>query len=536
MTETNREFPEGIADPGIETVLECRIETASTYQLGQPMTIEGTLHNSSSSAVWVLSWNTFLDPEWQDCVSVTHDGSPVPYVGVAVFRLAPGRDSYLRIPAGESVSRQIDLSQKYAITEPGDYEVSFDLPILAAMDEGDPEPPADDRALQLTFVKSAKASFRVGGVASTPSSIKAESLSSSTVSFATVSSSTVSFANSLPDKPLDPIFDGFNPKQEALVHRAHWTAYRNIYEGLERLHRLHIDDNESYNLYFDHRMIWGRQGGLGWEKRREIVIRTLTQMATWMSTRQVLYQTSDEGGRCTFNTTAWTYVNVQWGIHLCPNFFNDDRMRVLHYGKSVEWARAFTLVHEISHATGGTYDTWSNWPICMEIAEKYPDFAVTNAESYALYVMMRVDDSLPKTRTYAVRCRNHADDDKFLGWLDSLGNWVILNGDDPDTPPKNGYLTVVWYEHGSEKYLKSVNASRYVGTNGEGNKGSTQTAWNLWARATAVEWTESTGRISIKANPSQHLGVYLPDKRVFWASDPLAPWTSLKCEFVEVTG
>jgi len=44
--------------------LQCGIETQPDYQSGQPVTVTGTVHNAGSSAIWLLSWNTFLEPKW----------------------------------------------------------------------------------------------------------------------------------------------------------------------------------------------------------------------------------------------------------------------------------------------------------------------------------------------------------------------------------------------------------------------------------------------------------------------------------------
>src|SRR5215469_15716854 len=126
----------GSSAPTLENQLplQCLIEGQSEYQLKNPITLKGTLHNSGASAVWILSWNTFFEPQWQDCLSVTHNGSPVPYIGVTASRATPKKESFVRIPAGESRSNQIDISQSYAIVEPGDYEVSFRLPITGALE------------------------------------------------------------------------------------------------------------------------------------------------------------------------------------------------------------------------------------------------------------------------------------------------------------------------------------------------------------------------------------------------------------------
>src|SRR6516164_798312 len=119
-------------NPEQETALsiECQIEAQPEYQLGKPITVKGILHNSGAAALWILRRSTFLQPHCGDCLLVTHNGSSVSDIGISVVYGAPTAESYLRIPAGESVEAQIDLSENYTIREAGDYEVSFRLAVL----------------------------------------------------------------------------------------------------------------------------------------------------------------------------------------------------------------------------------------------------------------------------------------------------------------------------------------------------------------------------------------------------------------------
>src|SRR5262245_38889125 len=134
----------GSPAPNLDLPLECLLETKPEHQLGKPITVTGTLRNAGPSAVWVLTWNTFLEEGWLDCLSVTHDGESVPYVGKAVSRGKPSKESYVRIPAGESQSREIDISTNYDITEPGDYQFFFRMRVLGALEAGAGEWPQEE--------------------------------------------------------------------------------------------------------------------------------------------------------------------------------------------------------------------------------------------------------------------------------------------------------------------------------------------------------------------------------------------------------
>jgi hypothetical protein len=408
------------------------------------------------------------------------------------------------------VSRQIDLSQKYGFTEPGDYKVSFYLPILGAVDEG--EPPVDEKALQLALVESAKASFRVSGVASTPRN-KVEALSPSATSLQA----------SFPIQPKEPIYIGLDQQQKEAMHRAHFTAYNNILLGLDSVQKSIDGTNPLYCQWFDVYWIWGRTGP--WEQRRQTVINTLSAMARLMSTDPpIRYEKKYQDPNCPFDRLAYAYLNSR-NVFACSKLFNDDLLRFLLWN-SAEWGRAFALVHEISHAAGGTTDDWYSWSICEQLATYNPNLAVTNAQNYALYVMYRAGGDLPMTNKYKVRCYDAKH--TFQGWLESRNNWVCLNGNDPEKPGES--VTVYWYEDGGVKYLCPTNSSRYLGDNGNGDQGDTDAAWNLRARRTAIFWTEPAAQICINANRGQHLSKG-DDGYLHWSADAS---TALRCEFVEV--
>jgi peptidyl-Lys metalloendopeptidase len=316
--------------------------------------------------------------------------------------VAPGPDDYVRIPAGESVSRQIDLSQNYAITEPGDYEASFVMPILGFVDAGDSEPPAGEGALQPALVKSPKASFRCDGVALTPPGIEPEALSDSPPSP----------AYSLPPNPKEPYFDGnFSDDQKGDYRLAHLAAYHRICTALESVER-GVADSTYYSTWMETPLYPARwrppYWRAGWEKRWETVKKNLRAMASWMSDRTIVYTTHDEASQCTFGVIAYT-VFKSTAIHMCNLAFSNAFMR-LFYRDSEAYARTSMLIHEISHAAASTKDTYYNYIMCKSLASDDPQSAVVNAENYAYFAMCWDDHPLPSLppfgKTVALRASN----------------------------------------------------------------------------------------------------------------------------------
>ena len=376
--------------------LECQIEAQPEYALGKPITVKGLLHNSGAASLWILRRNTFLQPHCGDCLLVTRNGSSVPYIGISVFHGAPSAESYLRIPAGESVEAQIDLSENYAIREAGDYEISCRLPVLGTVDEGDAKPPESSAQLKLALIESKKATFRIAGSGSTLLMTRPEIANLSSSPEILNLSSQVNYRSD-PQTPLfhkpndqEKNLDYFNDQEKQDYFNAYRVAYQKIVASLKRLSATMGD--RLYDLWFEgldwdpDPLVPGRSlppsaPRPGWEKRREDVIDALTKMANHMQDKQTEFLKQKSG--CPDDWGAYTAYN---GIWLCPKAFDNFWLwweGNLKIPPDNAWARAFLVVHEISHLTAFTKDSWYDWGR----RQHDPNQAVVNAQSYALFAM-----------------------------------------------------------------------------------------------------------------------------------------------------
>lgn len=100
--------------------LECRIEPVA----GSPTSLRFSLANRTAAPLWVLRWNTPLEGWKGTILTVTANGTEIPYQGPMLKRGDPSREDYVEIPAGESASATVDLSQVYEVSQPGRYEVT----------------------------------------------------------------------------------------------------------------------------------------------------------------------------------------------------------------------------------------------------------------------------------------------------------------------------------------------------------------------------------------------------------------------------
>ena len=377
--------------------IECQIEAQPEYQLGEPITVKGILHNLGAVALWILRRNTFLQPHCGDCLLVTHNGSSVPYIGINVFYGAPTAESYLRIPARKSVEAQIDLGENYVIQKAGDYEVSFRLAVLGTVEKGDAKPPESPDQLKLALIESKKVTFRAVGSGSTRPLEKPDIAKPEIVNLS---------SQSHRPEPRLPSFENSNMSEQE--QRDYYWAYRTAYGKI-------VASLDHINKYNEHTQLdglyWNWFEGVASPKFRGDVASKLNTMANWMAfpadprnpdKYRISFVKTTDGSCSGPNVFAWSKTGER-KINLCPLAFNDSvlssnaEMWKMWGGGSKDWFRAFIVIHELSHAAAGTRDDpgsiQANFysPLeCLYLARSHPDWAVKNAQNYAIFAMQEV--------------------------------------------------------------------------------------------------------------------------------------------------
>lgn len=104
----------------VHLALEKRLFTAN-----EPILLHITLTNTTSSTLHVLTWGTPLEGFKKDMFAVTQQGARIRYTGMLVKRGQPGRDAYVAIGAGQTLSAAINLAAGYAIQQVGEYTVEL---------------------------------------------------------------------------------------------------------------------------------------------------------------------------------------------------------------------------------------------------------------------------------------------------------------------------------------------------------------------------------------------------------------------------
>lgn len=84
-----------------------------------------TLTNVSSHPVRLLGWYAPADELEEDLFSVSIGDQPVQFYGPHYKRPAPEPSDFLNLPAGKSVTRDVDLTGFYDLSKSGDYTVRY---------------------------------------------------------------------------------------------------------------------------------------------------------------------------------------------------------------------------------------------------------------------------------------------------------------------------------------------------------------------------------------------------------------------------
>jgi peptidyl-Lys metalloendopeptidase len=121
--------------------LECRLEPVAD----SPTSVRFSLVNRTAGPLWVLRWNTPLEGWKGTILTVTHDGTEIPYQGPMLKRGDPGRDDYVEIPAGETTSNTVNLADVYEMGQPGKYEVKVTGALHDVVKDGASVPRPRDR-------------------------------------------------------------------------------------------------------------------------------------------------------------------------------------------------------------------------------------------------------------------------------------------------------------------------------------------------------------------------------------------------------
>jgi peptidyl-Lys metalloendopeptidase len=309
-----------------------------------------TLANQGADDLLVLKWKTPLAGIDDDLFVVERNGEAVAYTGRLVKRAAPRLSDYVRIPAGESASVNLDLSAVYDMRKPGNYTVRYaaagvdfvhedygkgltTVGTFDALESVTVDLTLSGKDLSGAKLPVALPAPRPGGRALTPSYLNCSNGNISSIGNALTnaqnySTESYNFLVGLPtasratDARYVTWFGAYTSSRYSTV-QSHYNSLKNAFSG--QTFQLDCDCASDNSLY------------------------------------------------------AFVYANQPYHVHLCGAFFAAPAT-----GTD---SKAGTLVHETSHFTvvAGTNDNAYGQTACKKLATKNPAKAIDNADSHEYF-------------------------------------------------------------------------------------------------------------------------------------------------------
>ena len=329
--------------------LSATIETEKSF-LGDTdgAVVRVTLANGAAEDLYVPYWQTAVRGVQGDVFDVRLNGKPVAYTGRLYKWAKPQAEDYVRIPAGRSVSAEIDLSAYYDLSRTGEYSIRYRASIANA----------------LSGVGTQIAAARGGEVESNTVHVAAERSERGQL---LESFQSVSFG----EKALTPGFVSCSTTRQSTLNTALNNAQSISLKARDYLNNLPATSRPTDTAY----RTWF---GAYLASRYSTVQSHYTAIHSAFATKTVEFYCD-----CTDSAYAYVYSNQPYKIHLCNAFWSAPNLGID--------SKAGTLVHEMSHFTvvAGTSDYAYGTSACQRLASTNPKKAINNADSHEYFAETR---------------------------------------------------------------------------------------------------------------------------------------------------
>jgi len=312
-----------------------------------------TYRNDSAEDLYLVRWQTALQGVEENLFDVRLDGQPVAYTGRLYKRATPSASDYVRIPAGGSVSADVELSSVYDLSRTGEYAIRYHVSLQGALraDAAKVSGPAGPRTLESNVVflaaeRNERATDAIEKLVQIDEAAR-------------------------PDKALTPSYVSCSSSRQSLLV----TALNNA-QGLAQRSRDYLNavptasrsTDTNYKTWF----------GAYTSSRYSGVTSDYSNIYSAMSTKAFVFYCD-----CTDSSYAFVYANQPYKVHLCGAFWSAPAT-----GTD---SKAGTLIHETSHFTvvAGTQDYQYGQSACRSLAISNPSQAVHNADSHEYFAEPR---------------------------------------------------------------------------------------------------------------------------------------------------
>jgi peptidyl-Lys metalloendopeptidase len=321
--------------------------------------IKFTLTNNSNETINVLKWNTPLEGVNNDIFKIEKDGKPAVYLGKMVKRGGPRPEDYITIEPRGSVSVDVDLTEHYDISEPGQYDVRYRLPILDVGRES-PQTLASrfvgERIFQMHRIQSNVARFELlePREPKQVNGISVERLAE--------------FRDVNAKRP--PNFTSCTMAEQTDLHNTLTEAEKIAIMSKLALSNCPQGERPGASRYKE----WF---GTHDNERYDQVTTNFSKILDALANKTITFNCSGTG--CESNWFAYVNSGSPYEIHLCNAFWAASLT-----GTD---SRAGTIIHEMSHfnVVAGTDDNAYGQANCRQLAINNPTDAIANADSHEYF-------------------------------------------------------------------------------------------------------------------------------------------------------
>jgi peptidyl-Lys metalloendopeptidase len=101
----------------------------------QDVVVQVSFTNNANHPVHLLRWYTPADEVEDAIFTITRDGTRLPYLGAHYKRPAPTGKDYLKLAPGETLTRSVELSALYDLSETGAYSIRYAVGAVGLVDD-----------------------------------------------------------------------------------------------------------------------------------------------------------------------------------------------------------------------------------------------------------------------------------------------------------------------------------------------------------------------------------------------------------------
>ncbi len=312
-----------------------------------------TYRNDSNEDLYLVRWQTALQGVEENLFDVRLEGQQVAYTGRLYKRATPTAADYVRIPAGGSVSADVELTSVYDLSRTGEYSIRYQ----ASLQDG-------------LRGNTAKSLAGLGG-SLTSNAVFVGAERNERATDAVEKLAQIDEAARGTEKALTPSYVSCSStRQSQLV-----TALNNA-QGLAQRSRDYLNavPTASRSTDSNYKTWFGAYTSSRWSG----VTSDYVNIYSAMSTKAFVFYCD-----CTDSSYAYVFANQPYKVHLCGAFWSAPAT-----GTD---SKAGTLIHETSHFTvvAGTQDYQYGQTACRSLAISNPSQAVHNADSHEYFAEPR---------------------------------------------------------------------------------------------------------------------------------------------------